>query len=149
MTAYRYAARSAVPVNQSRGEIESLLTRIGADSTAFMGDASAAAVAFRLRGRNYVIRLPYPEARNDRERDQGIRSLWRALGLLVKAKLIAVESGVTTVEAEFLSHAMLPTGQTLGEHIDDHPEQLVTSGALRLPGGDRDRSDSVTDSVTE
>lgn len=138
MTAtYRYAARSAVPVNRSRGEIESLLTRIGADSTAFMGDANAAAVAFRLHGRNYVIRLPYPQARNDRERDQGIRSLWRAMGLLVKAKLIAVESGVTTAEAEFLAHAMLPSGQTLVEHLNDHPDQLTTSGALMLPGGDR------------
>lgn len=135
MTTYRYAARSAVSVNQSRGEIETLLLRIGADSVAFMGDASSAAVAFRLRGRNYVIRLPYPGARNDRERDQGIRSLWRALGLLVKAKLIAVDRGVTSAEAEFLAHAMLPTGQTLVEHLHDHPDQLTTSGRLMLPGG--------------
>lgn len=146
---YRYAADTKVPVGRSRDELEALLDRVGADSVAAMRDASAAAVAFRLNGRNYVLRLPYPSesdlrtarGRGSRSaletlRDQAIRQRWRALVLLVKAKLTAVEAGVTTPEAEFLPHAMLPTGQTLHEHLSEHPEQLTTSGRLLLPGGE-------------
>lgn len=147
MTSYRYAADTKVPVGRSRDELEGLLDRVGADSVATMRDSSAAAVAFRLQGRNYVLRLPYPtddelragrrsRSSIDTARDQAIRQRWRALVLLVKAKLTAVEAGVTTPQAEFLAHAMLPTGETLSEHVEAHPEQLTTSGRLLLPGGD-------------
>lgn len=147
---YRYAAGTSVPVNRSRDELEGLLDRVGADSVASMRDSAAAAVAFRLAGRNYVLRLPFPtdedlardrggrrraQAARDTARDQAIREKWRGLVLLVKAKVVAIQSGISTPEAEFLAHAMLPTGQTLGEHIESHPEQLATSGRLMLPGG--------------
>jgi hypothetical protein len=144
---YRYAAGTRVDVNRSRDELEGLLDRVGADSVASMRDSAAAAVAFRLGGRNYVLRLPFPteeEIRSSRRvargqmeaaRLQAIRERWRGLVLLTKAKVVAIQSGISTPEREFLAHAMLPTGQTLGEHLDQHPEQLTTSGQLMLPGG--------------
>ena len=132
MSAYRYAQRTKVPVNQSRDEVERVLEKVGASSLATMRDGTSAQVAFRIDGRNYVIRLPYPDGASEQE----IRQRWRALLLVVKAKLEAVEAGITSAEAEFLAHAMLPSGQTLGEHLHDHPEQLTTSGRLMLPGGD-------------
>ena len=132
MTAYRYAQRTKVPVSRSRDEVERTLTKAGATSLATMFDGGSASVAFRIEGRNYVIRLPYP----DKPNDQDIRQRWRALLLLVKAKLEAFEAGITTAESEFLAFAMLPSGQTLGEHLREHPEQLTTSGRLMLPGGD-------------
>lgn len=135
MSAYRYAARTTVDPVQSRIELERILERVGADSVATMRDSTAAAVAFRLDGRNYVLRVPYPE-QGARNRDQQIRSKWRALVLLLKAKLVAIEAGVTTPETEFLAHAMLPTGATLIEHLRDNPEQLTTTGRLMLPRGD-------------
>lgn len=133
---FTYASRTDVPINRSRDELERLLEKVGADSVATMRDATAAAVAFRLNGRNYVLRVPYPieQRMTDAQRDQAIRSRWRSLVLLVKAKLVAVASGVTTPEREFLAAAMLPTGQTLSEHLEGHPEQLTTSGRLMLPG---------------
>lgn len=151
---YRYAAGTSVPVTRSRDELESLLDKVGADSVATMRDSSAAAVAFRLGGRNYVLRLPFPteeQLGRDRAgrrrpaasraaaRDQAIRERWRGLVLLVKAKAVAIQTGVSTPEAEFLAHAMLPTGQTLHEHLSEHPEQLTTSGRLLLPGGEDGR----------
>lgn len=151
MTTYRYASGTTVPVNRSRDELERLLDKVGADSVATMRDGTAAAVAFRLTGRNYVLRLPFPTdeelvkdsagrkrgaAAQATARDQTIRERWRALVLLCKAKIVAIDAGVTTPEAEFLAHAMLPTGQTLGEHLAENPEQLMTSGRLMLPGGD-------------
>lgn len=131
MSAYRYAARTKVPVSRSRDEVEQVLEKIGASSLATMRDGVSAQVAFRLDGRNYLVKLPYPEGASE----QDIRQRWRALLLVTKAKLEAIEAGITTVEAEFLSHAMLSTGQTLGEHLSEHPEQLTTSGRLMLPGG--------------
>ena len=139
MTAYRYAARTTVDPGRSRDELEKILERVGADSVATMRDSGAAAVAFRLAGRNYILRLPYPDGKRmtDSQREQAIRSHWRAVVLLLKAKLVAIQSGVTTADAEFLAHAMLPTGQTLIEHLRENPDQLTTTGRLMLPGGDR------------
>jgi hypothetical protein len=37
---------------------------------------------------------------------------WRALALVIKAKLEAVAAGITTVEQEFLAHIVLPDGHT-------------------------------------
>lgn len=132
MSTYRYAERTKVPVSRSRDEVERVLEKAGASALASMRDGQSAQVAFRLESRNYVIRLPYPEQASEQE----IRQRWRALLIVVKAKLEAVDAGISTVEAEFLSAAMLPSGQTLGEHLAAHPEQLTTSGRLMLPGGD-------------
>jgi hypothetical protein len=148
VTSYRYAAGTRVEVNRSRDELEGLLDRVGADSVATMRDSTAAAVAFRLTGRNYILRLPFPsdeeilarrrvtKGQMENARAQANRERWRALVLLCKAKIVAIDAGVTTPEAEFLAHAMLPSGQTLGEHLSEHPEQLTTSGRLMLPGGE-------------
>ncbi len=47
------------------------------------------------------------------EWDQACRQRWRALALLVKAKLEAVESGIVSFEEEFLAHVVLPDGSTV------------------------------------
>lgn len=127
---YTYAKGTKVPVGRSRDEIEGVLNKIGADAIGFMKDASAAQIAFRLSGRHYVLKLPV-----NPEDPQGERERWRQLLLLVKAKMVAIATGITTPEAEFLAHAMLPTGETLGEHLRENPEQLTTTGRLMLPGG--------------
>jgi hypothetical protein len=48
--------------------------------------------------------------------DQAVRQRWRALALVIKAKLEAVAAGITTIEDEFLAHIMLPDGSTVGEY---------------------------------
>ena len=47
--------------------------------------------------------------------EQASRQRWRALALVIKAKLEAVAAGITTVEDEFLSHTVLPDGSTVGQ----------------------------------
>jgi hypothetical protein len=49
--------------------------------------------------------------------DQAIRQRWRALLLVIKAKLEAVQGGITEFDAEFLPHIVLPDGQTVGDWI--------------------------------
>jgi hypothetical protein len=145
-----YAASTRVSINQTRHEIEYLLDDAGAEAFAFMKEGESAAIAFRLSGRNYVLKLHLPDrtefakTKTGRSRyaseaekfyQQAIRARWRALLLLLKAKLIAVADGVTTVEDEFLAAAMLNDGQTVGQWAASHPTALTGSGPLLLPGG--------------
>ena len=46
--------------------------------------------------------------------EQAGRQRWRALALVIKAKLEAVESGITEFDDEFMAHIMLPSGETFG-----------------------------------
>lgn len=133
----RYAEKTDVPTERSRNEIEQTLSRYGATAFGYGWDAAAAVVMFEITNRRIRFRLPLPD-RNAREfryvrvnssqylRDatpeqqqarweQACRRSWRSLALVIKAKLEAVESGITTIEEEFLAHIVLPNGATVGE----------------------------------
>lgn len=146
----QYARNTYVSIEQTRGEIERLLDQYGAEAFAFMREQGFAAIAFRMKGRNYVLKLRAPnrsdyeltrtgrsryDSQIDKEWQQAVRARWRALLLLLKAKLIAVADGVTTVEDEFLHAAMLNSGQTVGDWARATPQALVQGGPLLLPGG--------------
>lgn len=128
-----YAERSEVTSDKSRAEIERTLRRYGATEFQYGWTADAARVLFGIAGRRVLFHLPLPD-RNDRrfthtaargyrrdpdgqerEYEQAVRQRWRALALVIKAKLEAVEAGITTVEQEFLAHILLPDGSTVGE----------------------------------
>lgn len=49
--------------------------------------------------------------------EQACRSKWRSLFLCIKAKLEAVECGITEFEDEFLAHIVLPDGNTAGDFL--------------------------------
>ena len=64
---------------------------------------------------------------------------WRALLLVVKAKLEAVEAEIATFEEEFLPHIVLPNGRTVGEMALPEIERAYQGGrtpALLLPAAD-------------
>lgn len=131
----RYASKTTVSSEKSKQEIERILTRYGADEFLYGTRAGGAVVAFKMMGRNVRFMLPLPH-RNDPEfteylrgmttwerteeaagklYEQAIRQKWRALALVIKAKLEAVESEITDFEDEFLAHIVLPGGQTMGQ----------------------------------
>lgn len=135
-----YAKHTRVSVSKSQGEIRSLLLKFGADQVAFAEDtsdtqASTALVAFRMNDRavRTELRLPSqleerfthtPSTRKLRSDDaafkgweQACRSQWRSLFLVIKAKLVAVETGITTFEREFMADLVLPNGDTAGQHL--------------------------------
>lgn len=60
--------------------------------------------------------------------EQEIRRRWRALALVIKAKLEAVESGITTFEQEFLAHIVIPGGRTVGAEILPRLEEAYRTG---------------------
>ena len=132
-----YAARTGVSVEKSKGEIERVLSRYGADEFAYVVRQDCAKVAFVLEGRRIQFTLPLPSqndpkfcktptgrfrAPGEKTRaaaleawEQACRQSWRALALAIKAKLEVVESGIATLEDEFLGYMVLPNGQTLSE----------------------------------
>jgi len=125
-----YAENTSVPAERSRGEIERTLERYGADGFSYGWIDRKATVAFRADGRMVRFDLEMPTlgdfsvtdtgrsrspAQTEKERDKAVRQRWRALLLVIKAKLEAVESGITSFEAEFLAHILLPDGSTVAE----------------------------------
>ena len=127
----RYAQGTTVSSQQSRQEIERILERYGADQFMYGWQDQSAVVAFRMNDRRIRFILPLPDKSDRaflyhsrgmrtpeaalREWEQATRQRWRALALVIKAKLEAVESGISEFEDEFLANIMLPTGETVGE----------------------------------
>lgn len=154
----RYAENTQVPSEKSRAEIERDLRRHGATAFTYGWDKAEAVVMFEISDRRILFRLPMPDrnerrfthtpAKGQRRSDdaieaayeQGIRQRWRALALVIKAKLEAVEAGIVTLETEFLAHIVLPDGSTVGEHAIPNIAIAYESGGMPalMPGrGDR------------
>lgn len=158
-----YAKDTTVDAGRSRTEIERTLARYGATSFGYATedtpDGGRAAVSFIHAGRQvrFVVALPSrterrfthtpgrgnprsPEAAQ-REWEQACRQRWRALALLVKAQLEAVESGILTFEEAFLAQTVIPgTGHTVAQHIGAELDQSIESGStprLLIDGGAR------------
>ncbi|OBF17196.1 hypothetical protein A5725_24560 [Mycobacterium kubicae] len=130
----KYAASTDVSSDRSRAEIEKTLTRYGARQFMYGWDEDRAIVGFTINDRQVRFVLPMPD-RADREftmtptgraraanqvreaYEQAVRQRWRALALVIKTKLEAVDSGIVTFDAEFLAHLMLPDGRTVGDHV--------------------------------
>lgn len=135
-----YAANTAVSVDKSRAEIELTLRRYGADTFHSGWDPTNAFVAFRMRDRFVRLSLPLPAKDEKRFREkpvansfyrvrvlskqqsleayeQELRTRFRALLLVVKAKLESVEAGIETFEQAFLAHIVLPDNTLVGERV--------------------------------
>lgn len=134
-----YAETTYVSVERSRAEIESIVSRYGAQRFASGWDADKAMVQFEMSGRALQFLLPLPRrdekrfhvyrpgnASFDKQRtpekalalwEQACRSRWRALALAIKAKLEAVESGISVFDEEFLAHIVMPNGRTIGQTV--------------------------------
>lgn len=153
----RFAKTTEVSVEKTRAEIETVLTRYGADAFGYTIDGDRARIAFRMEGRHYRFALTLPprdrwdfhhykqgastfiRAKGVPEKmwEQECRSLWRALLLVIKAKLEAVAVGITTLEDEFMAALVLGDGSTVGEtmkpQIEEHyrlggPPRLMLEG---------------------
>lgn len=142
-----YAKETSVNQTQSLLEIERTLSRYGADQFMYGRQQDKAAVGFVMHGRQVRIVVPMPD-KNAREfwetptgRDrtetaalkeweQSCRARYRALSLVVKAKLEAVESGITTFDEEFMAHLVLPNGQTAGKRLLPEIEEAQRTGNM-------------------
>lgn len=144
----QYARDTQVSTEASRGEIERTLTRYGATSFAYGWQGSKAVVQFAAEGRHvqFTMELPdkddpdftmTPAGKRTRSDDQAFkaweqacRQRWRALNLVIKAKLEAVESGISEFEEEFLANIVLPNGKTVGAWMRPQVEEAYSTGKM-------------------
>lgn len=155
-----FAENTSVPVERSKQEIERLLVKYGASHFGCGFKPGAAIVHFvieRPEGQRMVkFELPLPsptdkvfthqKSRYDWEDwgkkraesaakalfDQEVRRRWRALTLVIKAKLEAVESGIVLFDDEFLAHFVMPNGQTFGKWIAPKLTAAYVAGEMPL-----------------
>lgn len=141
----KYATETVVPVGRTRDEIERTLARYGAEGFMFGYDHSQGAIAFVIGGRHVRFQMPMPgredktfthtptgiartEAQAQAAYDKAVRSRWRALLLIIKAKLEAIDAGIVTLEDEFLAQLVMPDNRTVGEAVRLQLEQALESG---------------------
>lgn len=138
----QFAKDTDVPVERSQAEIQSTLRKYGASRYVSGWDQDRAYIGFEMIGRQirFILPLPNPQSQEFthynaggsknklaerkphealRKWEQACRQRWRALNLVIKAKLEAVECGITQFEEEFLAHIVLPGGhgKTAGEYF--------------------------------
>lgn len=153
-----YAADTLVSVERTLGEIQTLVLRRGADQFAFQVSAQSSTVGFLLKGKQikFVIPLPvrtdarftkipsryqggYARPRSAEQAhklwEQACRSRWRSLLLCIKAKLEAVDCGITTFEHEFLAHFVAADGLTIAEHVLPRLQELCDGRRMLTFGG--------------
>lgn len=148
-----YAEKTTVSSESSRGEIERILMRYGADQFAYGWTEDGAVIQFRADGRYVKFVLPMPakterrfthvnrgrthESWQPRTADaahkaweQETRRMWRALALAVKAKLEVVASGISSFENEFMGNIVLPSGETVGEWMAPQIDEAYGNGGM-------------------
>lgn len=153
MKAGRYAAGTGVAITRTREEIDKLLQVHGATGRGVMvrEDVGLAQIVFIISGRSYRVEVPLPrasefakpktpprgwskwdEARRtswrEAQADQASRERWRAVLLVLKAKLELVRIGVSKVEHEFFADLVLPGGERLGSFAQEEIEKAMKTG---------------------
>lgn len=147
----KYAANTSVPVDRSRSEIEKICLKYGAEKFVSGWEKDKAMVMFRMKDRYVRIELPLPVLQPSDtpswNRKKGFfyspeavgqesRRRWRCLVLYLKAKLESVESQIVTFEEAFLSHIVMPNGQTVGQQcLPVIAESYTTGQNVPLLGG--------------
>ena len=143
-----YASNTDVSSDRSRAEIERTLVRYGATQFAYGWSGEQAMLGFVSQGRQVRFILPMPD-RNAREfthtpargykrseaeansaYEQAVKQRWRALSLVIKAKLEAVEAGIVTFDEEFAMHMVLPDGSSVAQHVTQAVEKAYLTGKV-------------------
>jgi len=139
----KYAANTSVASELSRLEIEKTLIRYGAGQFAYATDINKAMIAFSLSDRQVRFVLPLPDkseytltetgrVRTENSQkdvwEQACRQRWRALHLVIKAKLEAVECGISVFEDEFMANIVLPGGRTVSQFMLPQIQQAYMTG---------------------
>lgn len=146
----KFAEGTTVPVEKSRAEIERLITRYGATQFVSGWSGDVAVIGFTASKRQIRFRLKLPSPKEERfthvegkyirrERPAGaaqnayeaaVRQIWRALALVVKAKLEAVDAGISTLEEEFMAQIVLPDGSSVSDFMAPQLARAYASGDM-------------------
>lgn len=125
-----YADKTRVPIDVSKKEIESTLTRYGASSFGYFSEPGKAIIVFEAKDRRLRFDLPLPTGGSDKDAKEA-RRRWRAFLLCIKAKLESVASEIETFEEAFLAHVVLGDGLTVYQHTRDRIAVAYQSGEIK------------------
>jgi len=145
-----YAADTYVSVTKSKGEIEALLQLHGATKFNSGWTETHDILQFHLFDQTIRFTLPRPNlndpkfakdrrgrtrpnAVRDKAFEQANRQRWRALYLVIRAKLEAIQAGIAVYQQEFLAFIVDPvTNLTVGDVLI--PRIEAGKGVPRLEG---------------
>ena len=133
MTQRTYAQDTNVSVDKSTADVKKMLKALGADRIAVIESSDGNFLAFQHGSVAYKLTQPKLDIPRKSE-EQCDRAAWRAIVLLVKAKKVAIDQGITTLEREFFSDTMLPDGTVLGDHHKAIVGHNYTDGPPLLGG---------------
>lgn len=136
-----YAHGTSVPVDRTRSEIEKLLRKHGATQFMFGHADAQALVAFEIkvpddgkfvtRRLRFLVPMPAPSrSMSESKVAAETKRRWRALLLVLKAKLEAVASRIVTFDTEFLAHIVVDGSTTVGDRIVPSLTQSLEGGKL-------------------
>lgn len=129
-----FASGTTVSVEKTKGEIEALVNKAGAEAFLSGSKPGQSMIQFSLKGRIIRFSLPLPD-RNDKKFqrcgryntqqrspeaaynvwEQACREKWRALFLSIKAKLYSIETGIEQFDSAFMAQIVMPDGKTMEE----------------------------------
>ena len=141
-----YARGTEVSVDRTRAELERVLAAHGATGFGYGWDNGLHRVIFRVADRMIRLEVREPSraefARTPTGRSRSAaqiteqvsaetRRRWRSLLLVTKARFVAVEDGVQSLEDAFMADVVLPDGQTVGEWL--HPQLDTAYATASMP----------------
>jgi len=103
-----YANSTNVSPEKTQNDIRDTLRRYGANKFGIMEEDNQAHVMFEYN--KLLIQL--------------------TILLAIKAKLEAIECGISTLEKEFMAFVVMPDGRSLGDHIIPQLEKISSTGKL-------------------
>lgn len=140
----KYASKTKTSTGRSRDELEALLARYGVQHYGLLNQPGMLALAFQIGGHNHRIAIPLPDPQERRFRygpgggirtekgrqdaaQQEVRARYRALLLVVKARLELAHLLGQPVESAFSEYRVLSDGRTVQEHVTgtDNPPALT------------------------
>lgn len=147
----KFAEGTEVSIEKSQSEIrQTVKNRYGATELSIKEGEHVSGVEFTFKGRNVRIMMNMPSVNdakflktpggNKRTKEQIVsawdkecRRIWRALNLVVKAKLEMVENGAS-FDAEFMAYLVCGDNRTVADHsLTMISEALDTGRPLGLP----------------
>lgn len=121
----RYAEDTKVPVERTRVEIEKTLKRFGASQFVYGDNGEYAVVGFSAHDRQVKFYLSIAGLTPRQERQR-----WRALAMVIKAKLVSVEDEIEEFENAFMANIVLPDGQLVGDWLRPQLDQTYLEGKM-------------------
>lgn len=141
----RYAEKTSVPVDKTRSEVQNLLERHGADQFIFGTTGGQILVAFEMpavdkqgdkvrRRLRFLVPMPVQgRALSEQKVKAETRRRWRALLLVLKAKLEAVASHIVSFDEEFLAHIVIEGNTTVGDRFTPTLTAAIAQGGNMPP----------------